>query len=76
LNDISVGARVNVADIKDWFKAVDNLKGLATAFNNEGALQELEEQIERMNWVYKALTGDTSPMMLKGASMCLGAYVC
>lgn len=66
LNNIGEGAKVQVSDIEGWFKMVDSLKSLATAFGDEAGLEELEEQIERMNWVYKAMTGNQSPLVIKG----------
>jgi hypothetical protein len=55
-----------MSDIKQWFKAVDSLKILATSFSDEAALEELDSQIDKMNWVYKVLTGDNSPLVMKG----------
>jgi hypothetical protein len=66
LNSIATGAKVESADIRRWFKAVDNVKALATSFGDEDTLGELDKQIQKMNWVYKALTGENSPLMMKG----------
>jgi hypothetical protein len=69
MNNIAIGATLVTADVKSWFKAVDGLKGLAKVFSDEDTLKELDTQIERMNWVYKALTGENSPLMMKGESL-------
>jgi hypothetical protein len=69
LNDIDAGGVVDVSDLKQWFRAVDSLKALATSFSDEDTLQELDDQIDKMNWVYKVLTGDNSPLVMKGESV-------
>src|SRR6266702_1342796 len=66
LNTIGVGVKLEVKVMHEWYKKVDRLKVLAKSFTDEDALKELERQIERMNWAYKALTGDNSPAVMKG----------
>ena len=51
-----------------WFKKVDKLKVLAKSFSDADALDQLDQQIDRMNLIYRALTGDNSPSILKGES--------
>ena len=64
--------RVDVSDLKvsdllKWFKKVDRFKELATNFNENTVSTTLAPQIERMNLIYKALTGENSLTINKGA---------
>lgn len=67
MNDIQAGAGLSLEEMRKWFKSVDRLKALANIFDDESAIKETEQQIERMNWVYKVLTGDHSPAVIKGS---------
>ena len=62
-------------DFKEWFKAVDTLKELAERFYDDDAIEQLDAHMQRLNWVYKGLTGDISPQVVKGASVKLGDRV-
>lgn len=68
LNNIQQGKRMKKSDIQQWFKRVDRLRVLATSFYDTAALEELDRQIERMNWAHKVLTGTHSPVVNKGIS--------
>ncbi|KAH9011667.1 P-loop containing nucleoside triphosphate hydrolase protein [Lactarius pseudohatsudake] len=67
-NKIKSGEKLDVSKMRKWYQNVDRLKVLATSFSDESALEELGKQTDRMNWVYKALTGDNSPAVIKGLS--------
>jgi hypothetical protein len=67
LDSIEEGTQLQAADLKEWFKRVDRLKVLAKSFNEVDALERLDAQIQRMNLIYRALTGDNNPSATKGA---------
>ena len=58
---------LKVSDLLKWFKKVDCFKELMTTFNENTVLTMLALQIERMNLIFKVLTGENSLMINKGA---------
>ncbi|KAN0128350.1 P-loop containing nucleoside triphosphate hydrolase protein [Lactarius tabidus] len=68
INSIKDGSQLKASDLQKWFKRVDRLKVLATSFNEGDAINILNKQIDRMNMIYKALTGDDSLTVTKGLS--------
>lgn len=58
---------LKASDLRNWFKMVDRLKVLTASFNDPEATGTLDAQIDRMNLMYKTLTGDNSPEVNKGA---------
>ena len=68
LDGIKDVTKLKKDDIQEWFKKVDRLKILATNFNDQSALEELNKHIQRMDWAFKALTGKNSPTVNKGQS--------
>jgi hypothetical protein len=69
LHDIVEGVKIKAVDLQAWFKKVDKVKVLAKGFSDADAVDQLDRQIDRMNQMYKALTGDNSPSVLKGESL-------
>ena len=66
LNGIAMGEKIKASDLEAWFKKVDRLRALAKGFSDADALNELDNQIELMNLMYRTLTGDNSPTINKG----------
>ena len=57
---------MNISDVKDWFKAVGQLRVQAKSFSDQPTLDVLETQIKKMNCIYKLLTGNQSPLVIQG----------
>ncbi len=65
------------ADFQPWFKKVDRLIVLASGFGDEVAESALKEQMENIGEVYKTLTGELAPEMIKGRRWRLrGRHAC
>ena len=60
-------ADLKVSVLVKWFKHVDRLKVLVATFSDKGATAALDAQVERMNLMYKSLTGESGPDVNKGA---------
>lgn len=66
MNNIEDGAKLKASDLQTWIKKVDRLKALAKSFGDDDAIEQLKLQIERIQLLYRALTGDNS-LANKGA---------
>ncbi|KAI9429463.1 hypothetical protein H4582DRAFT_2065217 [Lactarius indigo] len=68
LNNIDDQRKLKISDFQKWFRKVDRLKLLASSFNDAPSLRDLDDQVTKMDAVYKALTGELSPSVTKGLS--------
>lgn len=59
-------SKLKVSILVKWFKSVDHLKVHVSTFNSKEATETLNAQIEHMNLMNKALTGNNSPKVNKG----------
>jgi hypothetical protein len=57
---------LKVANVREWFKKVNRLKTLATSFSDDDAIAEIDRQMERMNLMYRMLTGKENEQTTKG----------
>ncbi|KAH9011431.1 hypothetical protein EDB83DRAFT_2530310 [Lactarius deliciosus] len=67
LNNIDEGMKLEASNIERWHQVVVALSECWLCFSDDIELEnELEKQMDRMNWVYQALTGDANPAMIEG----------
>ncbi|KAH9019720.1 hypothetical protein EDB85DRAFT_2153529 [Lactarius pseudohatsudake] len=67
LNNIDEGTKLEPSDIERWHRMVVALSECGLCFSDDAELEnELEKQMNRVNWVYQALTRDKNPAMIKG----------
>ncbi|KAI9445877.1 hypothetical protein H4582DRAFT_2052028 [Lactarius indigo] len=59
--------RPKAADFQPWFRKVDHLMVLATAFGDKPSGDVLKEQLGNIGEMYKVLTGQVAPETVKGA---------
>jgi hypothetical protein len=57
---------LTVEDMLPWLKKVDRLIVLASGFNDRMGEATLKKQLEHMGEMYKVVTGELAPHLVKG----------
>ncbi|KAH9018911.1 P-loop containing nucleoside triphosphate hydrolase protein [Lactarius hengduanensis] len=66
LSHFNENYRPKAADFQPWFKKVDRLVVLAAAFGDKASEDALKEQLGNIGDMYKLLTGQIAPEVVKG----------
>ncbi|KAH9011408.1 hypothetical protein EDB83DRAFT_2530288 [Lactarius deliciosus] len=67
LNNFDEGTKLEASDIERWYQVVVALSEYGICFSDDAELEnELEKQMDRVNWVSQALEGYENPAMIKG----------